>query len=212
MTSDRPPRELKGLQDRLLSRFKWGLTADLQQPDFETRLAIIQRKLQNEGISLDAEVIEYLANTIDSNIRELEGVIVSLMAHSSLNRRPIDMVLAKEVVQRVVQKQDELPHEDIEVGIDTIMEEVARYFGLSVEALKSKSRKKEIVVPRQIAMYLCKEYTNFSLKSIGYHFGGRDHSTVIHAVQNISELREKDADFRLYIDQLLDRLRMLKQS
>lgn len=212
MTSDRPPRELKGLQDRLLSRFKWGLTADLQQPDFETRLAIIQRKLQNEGISLDAEVIEYLANTIDSNIRELEGVIVSLMAHSSLNRRPIDMALAKEVVQRVVQKQDELPHEDIEVGIDTIMEEVARYFGLSVEALKSKSRKKEIVVPRQIAMYLCKEYTNFSLKSIGYHFGGRDHSTVIHAVQNISELREKDADFRLYIDQLLDRLRMLKQS
>lgn len=210
MTSDRPPRELKGLQDRLLSRFKWGLTADLQQPDFETRLAIIQRKLQNEGITLDPEVIEYLANTIDSNIRELEGVIVSLMAHSSLNRRPIDMALAKEVVQHVVQKQDELPHEDIEVGIDAIMEEVARYFGLSVEALKSKSRKKEIVVPRQIAMYLCKEYTNFSLKSIGYHFGGRDHSTVIHAVQNISELRDKDADFRLYIDQLLERLRLLK--
>lgn len=190
MTSDRPPRELQGLQDRLLSRFKWGLTADLQQPDFETRIAIIQKKLQADGIDIPDGVIEYLAHSVDTNVRELEGVIVSLMAHASLNRRPIDMELARSVLKNIVVDHDK------EVTIETIIESVTKYFRVTVEELKSKNRQKEIVIPRQVAMFLAKEMTDLSLKSIGYHFGGRDHSTVIHAVQTIHDMLSLDRDIQ----------------
>jgi chromosomal replication initiator protein len=186
MTSDRPPRELQGLQDRLLSRFKWGLTADLQTPDLETRIAIIQKKLQADGIHIDNEVIEYLAHSVDTNVRELEGVIVSLMAQASLMRRDIDMDLARATLRNIVQDSDR------EVTIDTILEVVIDHFSVTLDDLKSKSRKKEIVYPRQVAMYLAKENTPLSLKSIGYHFGGRDHSTVIHAIQTISDAMQDD--------------------
>ncbi|MEZ4901515.1 MAG: chromosomal replication initiator protein DnaA [Spirosomataceae bacterium] len=186
MTSDRRPSELQGLQDRLLSRFKWGLTADLQQPDFETRIAIIQRKLQSEGIYIDAGVIEYVAHSVNTNVRELEGVIISLMAQASLVRRDIDLELAKSVLKNIVTAEDK------EVNIDTIQENVADFYDITVADLKGKSRKKELVYPRQVAMYFAKELTDLSLKSIGYHFGGRDHSTVIHAVQTISDLMETD--------------------
>lgn len=186
MTSDRRPSELQGLQDRLLSRFKWGLTADLQQPDFETRIAIIQRKLQAEGIYIDAGVIEYVAHSVNTNVRELEGVIISLMAQASLVRRDIDLELAKSVMKNIVTAEDK------EVNIDTIQEIVADFYDTTVADLKGKSRKKELVYPRQVAMYFAKELTDLSLKSIGYHFGGRDHSTVIHAVQTISDLMEAD--------------------
>ena len=186
MTSDRRPSELQGLQDRLLSRFKWGLTADLQQPDFETRIAIIQRKLQAEGIYIDAGVIEYVAHSVNTNVRELEGVIISLMAQASLVRRDIDLELTKSVLKNIVTAEEK------EVNIDTIQDLVADYFEVTVADLKSKSRKKELVYPRQVAMYFAKEFTNLSLKSIGYHFGGRDHSTVIHAIQTISDLMEQD--------------------
>lgn len=196
MTSDRPPKELQGLEDRLLSRFKWGLTADVQQPDFETRVAIIQRKLQNEGISINYDVIDYLAHSIDSNIRELEGVIVSLMARSNLERREIDVQLAKETVRHIVQKVDDRRPDDVEVGIDSIQRTVCQYFGVTEEELKGKARTKALALARQMAMYLCKEYTEFSLKAIGFHFGGRDHSTVIHAIQTISDLREVDSSVR----------------
>ncbi|MGD1843612.1 MAG: chromosomal replication initiator protein DnaA [Thermonemataceae bacterium] len=205
MTSDRPPIELQGFQDRLLSRFKCGLTADFQQPDFETRMAIIHRKLQSEGIELNDEIIEYLAHSIDSNIRELEGVIVSLMAQSSLNKLAIDLPLCKQVVQQITQASEK--HPDVDVGIDLIQKVVCDYFSISPEILKSKSRKKEIAMARQIAMYFCKEYTNFSLKSIGYHFGGRDHSTVIHAIQNISDLRENDGDMKATVQEISDLLK-----
>jgi chromosomal replication initiator protein len=188
MSSDRPPRELQGMQDRLLSRFKWGLTADLQQPDFETRIAIIQKKLQADGIYINDVVIEYLAHSIDTNVRELEGVIVSLMAHASLNRREIDMELAKSTLRNIVLDTEK------EVTADNIIEAVINHFEVELVDLKSKSRKKETVFPRQVAMYLMKEFTNLPLKSIGYHFGGRDHSTVIHAVQTISDLMENDKD------------------
>ena len=181
MTSDRPPRNLEGLEDRLLSRFKWGLTADLQTPDLETRIAIIQKKLQSEGVDIDANVIEYLAHSINTNVRELEGVIVSLMAQASLNRRDIDLDLARQTLRNIVVDSDK------EVTIDTVQELVADFFNVTVADLKSKSRKREAVHPRQIAMYLAKEKTDLSLKSIGYHFGGRDHSTVIHAIQTLSE-------------------------
>ncbi len=196
MTSDRRPSELQGLQDRLLSRFKWGLTADLQQPDFETRIAIIQRKLQEEGINIEYGVIEHIAHSANTNIRELEGVIISLMAQSSLVRRDIDIDLARSVLKDIVMAESR------EVNIDTIQEMVSDYFDISVADLKGKSRVKELVYPRQVAMYFAKELTDLSLKAIGNHFGGRDHSTVIHAVNSINESMEKEDSVRDTIQKL----------
>lgn len=202
MTSDRAPKELKGLEERLLSRFKWGLTADLQQPDFETRMAIIHKKMEAEGIEIPPDVCEYLAYTVDTNIRELEGVLISLIAHASLNRSEIDLELAKQIMKNIV-------HDiETEVGIDYIQKTVAEYFHLSQEDLKDKTRKKEIVIARQIAMYFAKEYTNHSLKSIGYHFGGRDHSTVIHAVQAVNDMMDVDTHFRGTLEDLKEKLKM----
>ena len=190
MTSDRAPRALDGLEDRLLSRFKWGLSADLQTPDLETRIVIIQKKLQAEGVYIEANVIEYLAHSINTNVRELEGVIVSLMAQASLNRREIDLELAKQTLRSIVVDSER------EVTIDSVQEAVADFYNVTIADLKAKSRKRELVHPRQVAMYLAKEKTDLSLKSIGYHFGGRDHSTVIHAVQTISDLAAKHAQTR----------------
>ena len=196
MTSDRAPRALDGLEDRLLSRFKWGLSADLQTPDLETRIAIIQKKLQAEGIYIENNVIEYLAHSINTNVRELEGVIVSLMAQASLNRREIDLELAKHTLRNIVVDSER------EVTIDSVQETVADFFNVSVADLKAKSRKRELVHPRQVAMYLAKEKTDLSLKSIGYHFGGRDHSTVIHAIQTVSDAVAKSTEARVSIEKL----------
>ena len=202
MTSDCPPRDLKGLEERLLSRFKWGLTADLQQPDYETRVAIIQRKIQVDGISIPENVLEYLAYSVDTNIRELEGVLISLIAHASLNKVEIDLELAKQTLKNIVQDIE------TEVGIDYIQKTVAEYFKVEVESLKDKIRKKEIVIARQVAMYFSKEYTNHSLKSIGYHFGGRDHSTVIHAVQSVNDMMDTNAGFKSSVEELKKKLKM----
>jgi chromosomal replication initiator protein len=196
MSSDRPPRELSGMQDRLLSRFKWGLSADVQQPDFETRIAIIQKKLQADGIYIKDEVIEYLAHSIDTNVREIEGVIVSLMAHASLNRREIDMDLARATLKNIVVDTEK------EITADSIIDTIVNHFSIALADLKGKSRKKEMVFPRQVAMYLMKEFTDLPLKSIGYHFGGRDHSTVIHAVQTISVSIENDKEVEKHVDTL----------
>jgi len=190
MTSDCPPRDLNGLEERLLSRFKWGLTADLQMPDFETRVAIIRRKMQSEGIIIPDDVVEYLAYTVDTNVRELEGILISLIAHASLSRVEISLELAKTVMKNIIKDIE------TEVGVDFIQKTVAEYYGIKLDDLKAKTRKKEIVTARQVAMYFCKEFTNHSLKSIGYHFGGRDHSTVIHAVQTVNDLMETDSSFR----------------
>ncbi|MBX9851003.1 MAG: chromosomal replication initiator protein DnaA [Cytophagaceae bacterium] len=202
MTSDCPPKELKGLQERLLSRFKWGLTADVQHPDFETRIAIIQKKLEAEGVAITDSVVEYLAYSIDTNIRELEGVLISLIAQASLNKKEIDLELAKQTLQSIVQDIDS------EVGIDYIQKFVADYFGVTVESLKAKTRKREIVVARQVAMYFAKEYTNLSLKSIGYHFGNRDHSTVIHALTSVSDLMDTDRKFNATMQELTKKLKL----
>ncbi|MEZ0611009.1 chromosomal replication initiator protein DnaA [Fibrella sp. WM1] len=196
MTSDRPPRALDGLDDRLLSRFKWGLTTDLQTPDLETRIAIIQKKLQAEGVYIDDSVIEYLAHSINTNVRELEGVVVSLMAQASLNRREIDLDLAKMTLRNIVQNDEK------EINIDTVQELVADFYNISIADLKAKSRKREVVYPRQVAMYLAKELTELSLKSIGYHFGGRDHSTVIHAIQIVNDLLKEKPDTKEEIAKL----------
>lgn len=202
MSSDRAPRDLKGLQDRLLSRFKWGLTADLQMPDFETRMAIVMRKMQSDGIYIPDDVVEYLAYSVDTNVRELEGVLISLIAHATLNKTDINLELAKQTLKNIVHDIES------EVGIDYIQKSVGEYFQVSVEDLKAKTRKKEIVIARQVSMYLCKEYTNHSLKSIGYHFGGRDHSTVIHAVQSVSDLMDLDTKFNDNIGELKKKMRM----
>lgn len=202
MTSDCPPKDLKGLQERLLSRFKWGLTADLQQPDFETKMAIIQTKMDQEGITMPDNVVEYLAYSVDTNIRELVGVLISLVAQASLNQRDIDLELAKQTMMTLI-------HDiDTEVSVDFIQKTVSEYFKVHLDDLKAKTRKKEIVIARQVAMFFSKEYTNHSLKSIGYHFGGRDHSTVIHAVQSVNNMVETDARFRNQMQELQKKLKM----
>ena len=190
MTSDRPPRDLNGLEDRLLSRFKWGLTADLQSPDFETRMAIIQNKMEKDCIDIPPQVVEYLAHSVNTNVRELEGVLISLVAQSSLNRREIDLEMAKQALRHIIEEVE------AEVNLDFIQKTVAEYFGISLDLLKAKTRKKEVVTARQVAMYFAKEHTSHSLKSIGFHFGGRDHSTVIHSVQTVSDLIDSDKNFR----------------
>ncbi len=202
MTSDRPPKELNGLEERLVSRMKWGLTADIQAPDFETRMAIIQKKLESDGIEIPSEVIEYLAYSIDTNVRELEGVITNLIAQSTLNRKDIDLDLAKEALSNIVQDID------VEVNIDYIQKYVSNYFDVSIDNLKAKTRKREIVVARQVAMYLAKEFTNMSLKSIGYHFGNRDHSTVIHAITTVNDMMDTDAKFLSTMEDILKKVKM----
>ena len=202
MTSDCPPTELKGLQERLVSRFKWGLTAYLRQPNYETRLAIIQKKLQDDGLRIENKVLEYLAYSVDTNIRELEWVLISLVAHSSLNKTEIDLELAKQTLKSIVKNIES------EVGIDYIQKTVSEYFNVPTDELKAKTRKKEIVIARQLAMYFTKDYTNHSLKSIGSHFGGRDHSTVIHALQSVSDMIDTDARFRSSVKELKKKFSM----
>lgn len=202
LSSDRAPRDLAGMEDRLLSRFKWGLTADLQQPDFETRIAIIQKKLQDDGIQINIEVLEYLANSIHTNVRELEGVIISLMAQASLTRKEIDLNLAKTTLKSIVNDQEK------ELSVDNILDVVTLHFDVDLLTLQGKCRKKENVFPRQVAMYMLKELTNLPLKSIGYHFGGRDHSTVIHAVQSISEAMETDKIVEKTVKKLFNRFNL----
>ncbi len=201
MTSDRPPKDLVGVEDRLLSRFKWGLTADLQTPDLETRIAIIQKKLQHENLDVDFEVVEYLAHCIDSNVRELEGVMISLIAQASLNRKTIDIELAKSTLNHIVTSSEK------DVSIDSIISVVTDHYNVRIADLKGKTRLRNIVIPRQVAMYLAKDLTQLSLKSIGYHFGGRDHSTVIHAIQTVNDLMDTDKEVDKAVKALLQRFK-----
>ena len=202
MTSDRPPKDLSGLQERLVSRFKWGLTADIQQPDFEMRIAIIRKKLQADGILISDSVIEYLAYSVNTNIRELEGVIISMIAHASLTNVEVDLELAKTILKNIVS------HIDSEVGVDYIQKTVGEYFNISIDDMKAKTRKKEVVIARQVAMHFAKDYTNHSLKSIGYHFGGRDHSTVIYALQSVSDMIDTNSKFKYSIEELKKKIKL----
>jgi chromosomal replication initiator protein len=196
MTSDCPPRDLKGFQERLLSRFKWGLTADLQEPDFETKLAIIHNKMQSDGIEIPTEVAEYLAYSVDTNLRDMEGVLNSLLFHATLLKKDIDLELAKEVLKNIVKEIQS------DVSVDFIQKTVADYFKVSLEQMKSKVKKREIVIPRQVAMYFCKRYTQLTLALIGENFGGRDHSTVIHALESVEDMMKTDANFKNSVDDL----------
>jgi len=202
LTSDKPPKDLIGVEDRLLSRFKWGLTADLQIPDFETRMAILYKKMQLDGIELPQEVVEYVAHNIDSNMRDLEGAMVSLLAHSTLNKKEIDLPLAKQMLKNFIKNSSK------EISIEYIQKLVCEYFEVPVELLKSQTRKREIVQARQISMYLAKSHTKSSLKSIGMHFGGRDHSTVIYACQTVEDLVDTDKKFRAYVADIQKKLKL----
>ncbi len=202
MTSDCPPRDMKGFQERLLSRFKWGLTADLQEPDFETKLAIIHRKMHADGIDIPTEVAEYLAYSVDTNLRDMEGVLNSLIFHATLLKKNIDLELAKEVLKNIIKEIQS------DVSVDFIQKTVSEYFKVDLESLKSKIKKREIVIPRQVAMYFCKRYTQLTLALIGENFGGRDHSTVIHALESVEDMMKTDANFKLSVDELGKKLKL----
>jgi len=200
LTSDKAPVELQGMEQRLLSRFKWGLSADLQVPDLETRIAILQKKMYQDGIELPKEVIEYLAYSISTNIRELEGALISLIAQSSLNKKSITLELAKQMIDKFVKNTAR------EVSIEYIQKVVCDYFDLPIELMKSKTRKREVVQARQIAMYFSKKMTKSSLANIGMHCGGKDHATVLHACRTVNNLADTDKTFRRYLDDLEKKL------
>lgn len=202
LTSDRPPKDLEGVEERLISRFKWGLSADLNAPDLETRMAILNYKMSKEGVDLSNEVMEFICFNIKNNVRELEGVLVSLVAQSSLNRREIDLDLAREVVRNFVSEINK------EISVEFIQKLVADHFKVNAENLQGKTRKRTIVMARQLSMYLAKKLTDRSLKAIGDAFGGRDHSTVIYSCKTVQDLMSTDAVFKDTVSELEKKIRL----
>ncbi|NBV08465.1 MAG: chromosomal replication initiator protein DnaA [Flavobacteriia bacterium] len=200
LTSDKAPVEMQGMEQRLLSRFKWGLSADLTIPDLETRIAILEKKMYGSGIELPKEVVEYLAYSINTNVREIEGALNTLLAQASLNKKSINLELAKQMVDKFVKNTAR------EVSIEYIQKIVCDYFDLPIEMLKSKTRKREVVQARQISMYFSKKMTKSSLANIGAHCGGKDHATVLHACRTVVNLSETDKQFRHYLDELEKKL------
>jgi chromosomal replication initiator protein len=196
LTSDRAPNDLAGIEERIISRFKWGLSTDLQKPDYETRTAILRSKMYKDGIELPDEVVEFISHNVDTNIRELEGALISMLARISLDKREPDIDMAKEVLKNFVKRISS------EVTIESIQKLVAEYYSVAVDQLKSATRKREITQARQISMYFAKKYTNNSLKSIGSHFGGRDHSTVIHSCTTVKDLIDTDKKIKKEVDEL----------
>jgi len=200
LTSDKAPVEMQGMEQRLLSRFKWGLSADLTTPDLETRIAILEKKMYLNGIELPKDVVEYLAYSINTNMREMEGAFNTLLAQASLNKKAITMELARLMVDKFVKSTAR------EVSIEYIQKVVCDYFDLPIEMLKSKTRKREVVQARQISMYFSKKMTKSSLANIGAHCGGKDHATVLHACRTVVNLSETDKQFRLYLEELEKKL------
>ena len=201
ISSDCPPHEIPSLEERLRSRFEWGLIADIQPPDLETKVAILKKKAETEGIPLPDNVAIYIAGKIKSNIRELEGSLIRLIAYASLTGREISLQLTQDVLRNVLQ------HDERAVTIEIIQKFVSDYYQLKLADLKSRNNSKSIAMPRQIAMYLCKTLTNASLPEIGRSFGGKHHSTVIHSIRKIEDLRQRDGDFNSLVNSLLESFR-----
>ena len=201
ISSDCPPHEIPQLEERLRSRFEWGLIADIQPPDLETKTAILKKKAETEGIPVPDSVAMYIASKIKSNIRELEGSLIRLIAYASLTGREISLPLAQEVLRNVLQNDEKA------VTIELVQKAVADYYQLKITELKSKNNSKSVAMPRQIAMYLCKALTSASLPEIGKSFGGKHHSTVIHSIRKIDDLRKKDGNFNTLINNLLESFR-----
>jgi len=196
LTSDKAPVDMQDIEQRLLSRFKWGLSAELQNPDYETRVSILKNKLYRDGVEMPNDIVDHVAKNIKTNIRELEGAIISLIAQSSFNKREVTLELAQQVVEKFVKNTKR------EVSIDYIQKVVSDYFEMDVATLQSKTRKRHIVQARQLAMFFAKKFTKASLASIGSQIGKRDHATVLHACKTVDNLAETDKQFRKYIEDL----------
>lgn len=202
LTSDRAPKDIDGIQERLISRFKWGLSAELLAPELETRIAILESKLDDEGIELPDDVVEFICYNVKDNVRELEGVIINLLAQSGLNSKEIDIDLARDVVKEFISEVSK------EITIENLQALVADHFNIPLSKLVGTTRKREFVSPRQISMYLAKKLTNNSLKSIGEHFGGRDHTTVIYSCKTVRQLLETDKDYEKELELIEKKVRM----
>ncbi|MGV7107882.1 chromosomal replication initiator protein DnaA [Flavobacterium sp. U410] len=202
LTSDKAPVDMQDIEQRLLSRFKWGLSAELHQPDFETRISILKNILFRDGVVMPEEIIEYVAKNIKSNVRELEGAIISLIAQSSFNKKEVTIELAKQVVEKFVKNVKR------EISVDYIQKVVSEYFQLDVETLQSKTRKRHVVQARQLAMFFAKKFTKNSLANIGSQIGDRDHATVLHACKTVDNLVTTDKQFRKFVDDINKKLSM----
>jgi chromosomal replication initiator protein len=200
LTSDKAPVDMQDIEQRLLSRFKWGLSAELVAPDYETRISILKSKMFRDGVEIPEEIVEYIAKNIKTNVRELEGVLISLIAQASFNRKEFTLALTKQIVDKFVKNTKK------EVSIDYIQKVVSKYFEMDVTTLQSKTRKRHIVQARQLAMYFAKRMTKASLASIGSQIGSRDHATVLHACKTVDNLTETDKQFRKYVDELTKKL------
>jgi len=196
LTSDKAPVDIQDIEQRLISRFKWGLSADIQSPDFNTRLAILKHKIYKDGIELDNEILEYIAEKIKTNVRELEGALISILAQASLNKKEITLELTKATLNNFISNTRK------EISIDYIQNMVCDYFKLPLETMQSKLRKRDVVQARQLAMFFAKKYTNSSLANIGSQIGNRDHATVLHACKTVKNLAETDKVFNGYLDDL----------
>ena len=201
LSSDCPPHEIEQLEERLRSRFEWGLIADIQPPDLETKVAILKKKAEAEAVPLPDSVAIYIAGRIKSNIRELEGSLIRLIAYASLTGRELSVDLAQEVLRNVKD------HEEKAITIDHIQKFVSEYYQLKLADLKSRNNSKSIAMPRQVAMYLCKNLTHASLPEIGRSFGGKHHSTVIHSIRKVEALRKQDGQFNTLLNSFIESLR-----
>lgn len=202
LTSDKSPIEIKGIEQRLLSRFKWGLTTDLQSPDFETRLAILRKKTYKDGLTMSDDVLEYIAENITSNVRELEGALISLLAQSTLNKKAITKELAVSMINKIVKQNKH------ELTVDYIQKIVCDYFNMPTDSLQSKTRRREVVQARQIAMFFSKNLTKSSLAAIGSQIGHKDHATVLHACKTVNNLMDTDKQFKEDVEEIEKRLKV----
>jgi len=186
LTSDIPPHEIAGLQDRLISRFQWGLCVDIQPPNFETRVAILKKKAEEDNLNIGENILCFIAEQVPSNVRDLEGVIIKLLAYASITKSDITIDFVRSVL-----KDTDINHK-MNISLDEIIEKVGQYYKIPVNKIREKDRRKEVALCRQVGMYVSKSITKYSLKTIGLHFGGRDHSTVIHAIKNVENLKKND--------------------
>ncbi len=204
LTSDRPPKEIPGLEERLISRFEWGLVADIKAPDYETRVAILRKKADDDSLTLDTEVIDFIARSCRSSVRELEGAVIKLLAYSSLRNQEISISMAKTALQGVLASRS--TEESFKITPERIQRTVSAEWGVDTSGLSSKRRTKDLTVPRQVAMYLIRELLDLPLVRIGYLFGGRDHSTVIHSIRKVEETMVLDPQFQKRVERLKDEL------
>ncbi len=200
LTSDKAPVDMQDIEQRLLSRFKWGLSAELQTPDYETRIAILENKMYRDGLEIPQEIVEYIAKNIKSNVREIEGVLISLVAQASFNRKEYSLALTKQIVDKFVKNTKR------EISVDYIQKVVSNYFEIDIATLQSNTRKRNVVQARQLAMYFSKKMTKSSLASIGSQIGKRDHATVLHACKTVDNLSETDKQFKRYVDEISKKL------